>query len=145
MVALYRHYDENNHLLYVGIANNLASRCGQHEGSSHWFERVHNITVEHYKGRMEALNAEKKAIKNEKPLYNLEHAPKVKPKIITEADVSKYRLVVAEREDIFRYFDKRWPVRWIADHFGTTTDIINFVLRNRGVRFPAGIRSEMIR
>lgn len=67
---LYRCYDEQDVLLYVGIAGNPMNRLCQHEKGSQWFDKLKNINVEPYPSRRLALEAEKEAIKEEKPLYN---------------------------------------------------------------------------
>lgn len=144
MVSLYRHYDEHGKLLYVGIASNVVNRTCEHEQASPWFDYVAYIKVEHYATRSGALIAESKAIKSENPVYNKSCMVRQPTKPITEEDVQKYPLVVAERDDIFKYFHKRWPIKWIADHFGTTVDIINFVLRNQYVKYPHGIISAPV-
>ncbi|MDD2270976.1 MAG: GIY-YIG nuclease family protein [Desulfuromonadaceae bacterium] len=137
MISLYRHYGHDSKLLYVGISNNALSRLYQHEQSSEWYELISRVEIEHYPSREQALKAEKKAIENEKPIYNFVHnsdsvkRTAQKKQKITEADVAKYRLVVAEREDILKLYDKRWGIDWLADHFGTTPEIIKFVIDNR--------------
>jgi predicted GIY-YIG superfamily endonuclease len=71
--ALYRFYDRTDVLLYVGITMDLGSRMKQHKRDKPWWAGVANITVEHFPTRDEALAAEKRAIKEEGPLYNDQH------------------------------------------------------------------------
>ena len=68
---LYRHYDEDGVLLYVGISLNAVARLAQHRGSAHWFDKISKIDVEDVgEDRELALRLEKWAIENELPLYN---------------------------------------------------------------------------
>lgn len=67
---LYRHFDSNGNLLYVGISLSTLNRLGQHKDNSHWFNSISNITIEKFNNRDKALIAERDAIINEKPLYN---------------------------------------------------------------------------
>lgn len=70
---LYRHFGENGELLYIGISLSVTTRLGQHRLTSPWFEKISRIEVEHFSNRIDALNAEKKAIKSESPKFNIHH------------------------------------------------------------------------
>lgn len=69
---LYRHYDKDGLLLYVGISSNFFAR--PHKNSK-WFYRIATITIEHYETRNLALEAETAAIVAEKPVFNLHSNP----------------------------------------------------------------------
>jgi hypothetical protein len=68
--TLYRHYDKNGVLLYVGISLCQAMRLNQHSYDAEWFADIANVTLEHFPTRQEAEQAEIKAIQSEKPLHN---------------------------------------------------------------------------
>ncbi len=68
---LYRHFDKDGALLYVGISTNVVVRLSQHSKYSHWFDEITNITIESYPTRDDALDAETKAIQTENPKYNI--------------------------------------------------------------------------
>ena len=68
--TLYRHFDLNGNLLYVGISLSALSRLHQHEQEAHWFNRIDVIQLEQFATRPEALAAEKDAIQIERPAYN---------------------------------------------------------------------------
>jgi len=70
---LYRYFDRFNTLLYIGISNNSLTRFKQHIKSSIWIEFASYSHIETYKTREEALKAEKEAILNENPLFNVNH------------------------------------------------------------------------
>jgi hypothetical protein len=67
---LYRHYDADGNLLYIGISLSTAHRLGQHRLTSKWSHRVVTITIERFATRDEALAAELRAIQAEGPLFN---------------------------------------------------------------------------
>ncbi len=68
---LYRHYDENSVLLYVGISYSAFLRLRNHKNASaKWFDKLSTIKVDHYPSKRSAEIAELKAIKDENPLYN---------------------------------------------------------------------------
>ncbi|MFI7073604.1 GIY-YIG nuclease family protein [Micromonospora sediminicola] len=71
--ALYRFFDRTDALLYVGITMNLPARLKQHRKDKHWWLQVTNIVIEPFETREAALAAEKKAIRDESPVYNDQH------------------------------------------------------------------------
>jgi predicted GIY-YIG superfamily endonuclease len=70
---LYRHYDSEDNLLYVGISTNLTSRLAAHRAYSEWFDKITTIKIETYKNLSELRNIEKKIILEEKPVFNILH------------------------------------------------------------------------
>ena len=73
--ALYRLYDTDDRLLYVGIANNPERRWKQHayEKADLWWHEVTDKTVEWFESREKAAAAEIIAIRAEYPRYNDAH------------------------------------------------------------------------
>ena len=70
--TLYRHYNANNDLLYVGVSLNALLRLTQHERSgASWFWDIARIEVQHFDNRGAALHAEAEAIQREAPIYNV--------------------------------------------------------------------------
>lgn len=67
---LYRHYDGNGRLLYVGISLSAINRMSNHKQTSGWSKLVATIKIERYNTRKEALDAEARAIQEENPPYN---------------------------------------------------------------------------
>lgn len=74
--VLYRFFDNQDQLLYVGISSNFFGRVGQHLDDKHWFHLCAYSTFEHFATRAEVLKAEKRAIKTEAPLFNIVHNTK---------------------------------------------------------------------
>lgn len=69
--TLYRYYDKDGNLLYVGITDSLSRRAAQHNKNAQWHSYAAYATFEHYVSREDALEAESKAIINESPSYNI--------------------------------------------------------------------------
>lgn len=67
---LYRHFDEDGRLLYVGISLSTATRLCQHRLTAKWARQVTTITIERFPSREEALKAELRAIRTENPAHN---------------------------------------------------------------------------
>jgi hypothetical protein len=68
--SLYRHFDADGRLLYVGVALSATYRLSQHRLDSHWFHSIARVDLEHHRSRAHALYAEAIAIREEKPLHN---------------------------------------------------------------------------
>jgi predicted GIY-YIG superfamily endonuclease len=71
--ALYRFFDAEGALLYVGITNHLPQRLRDHDRNKPWFDNVANVRVEHFPDRKSVLDAEREAIRTEKPRHNIQH------------------------------------------------------------------------
>lgn len=71
MNQLYRHFDDKGKLLYVGISLSALARLCQHRVHSEWYARIRNVTIQNFDTREQALEAERLAIQNEKPLHNI--------------------------------------------------------------------------
>jgi predicted GIY-YIG superfamily endonuclease len=68
---LYRLFDANGRLLYVGISLSAVARLKQHEQTKHWSNSIARVEVERFSSRSEACRAEAKAILAENPAHNV--------------------------------------------------------------------------
>jgi len=68
---LYRHFDKENKLLYIGISLSTFARLSQHKDHSEWFKKINRVSIEHFETREEAMAAERNAIKFENPMFNI--------------------------------------------------------------------------
>ncbi len=69
--ALYRMFDQNGRLLYVGITIDIVSRFRDHRSLKPWWPDIQTIQLEHFPDRDAARAAELKAITTEFPRYNV--------------------------------------------------------------------------
>lgn len=69
--TLYRYFDSDGELLYVGVTGDNTKRQSQHRRNSFWFGEIASARFEHFDDRDEALDAETKAIQTEHPKYNI--------------------------------------------------------------------------
>lgn len=76
--ALYRLYDVDSRLLYVGIADTPDVRWAQHAKDKHWWGDVAERFVHWMPNREAALEAERRAIQREAPLHNVVHATQLR-------------------------------------------------------------------
>lgn len=69
--ALYRHFDANGQLLYVGIATDHLRRLLAHVTTATWAREIARIDVVWFPTRAEAEEAELKSIIDECPRFNI--------------------------------------------------------------------------
>lgn len=99
---LYRHYDAQGVLLYVGVSLNAVGRLADHKRAAPWFCKISRVTVEHYASREAALEAERLAIVAEKPLHNVQFNAAVNPPPPRNSMEARFEflLPVADRREL---------------------------------------------
>jgi predicted GIY-YIG superfamily endonuclease len=73
---VYRHFDKNDVLLYIGISNAPFVRLKAHQKKSVWIDELMDgghTTYEPHESKAEAHRAEAEAIQREHPRYNKHH------------------------------------------------------------------------
>lgn len=80
--ALYRLYDGEDRVLYIGITNMPNVRFDAHRMKP-WWKQVARKDIEWFENRHQASCAEVRAIRAERPLYNRMHAW---PQIAADSD-----------------------------------------------------------
>lgn len=71
--ALYRFYDGDGVLLYIGVTADPGVRFKQHRNDKEWWTQVATIRIEKLPTRASVLAAERIAIQEERPLWNVTH------------------------------------------------------------------------
>lgn len=126
--TLYRFFDSENRLLYVGISKFFEARIKQHYRNSSWFFESKYVTLEHYETRAEVEKAESIAIQTELPLHNkaglpgyespLNHFAKLKGWLYSkiEPDQAHEKIIdmMKLRLDANQIDYKRKQSRWVA-------------------------------
>ncbi len=115
--ALYRFFDGDGQLLYIGITHDAHRRFQQHAGRKPWWSDVRQILLEVYPDRESVLAAETRAIIDEKPLHNVVHnrnrpAQKSTPTRVEVADVPQSdedRIAAMTPEEFSAYFEAKFP------------------------------------
>lgn len=74
--SVYRMYDIEGRLLYVGCSSDFVRRLNDHNSRKSWFSDIASIAVAHHSTRAEALVAEAAAIAAESPIHNVYHKPR---------------------------------------------------------------------
>lgn len=79
---VYRIYDGEGRLLYVGCSKDPAARlrahCGRSKNPTPWWRLVDRWTLEEFESHEDALAAEARAIVAERPLFNLDLTDRAK-------------------------------------------------------------------
>lgn len=73
--SVYRYYDRNNLLLYVGITSRGIARNFEHNATKAWWQFVDQQRVDHYSTRDAARAAERQLIRQYRPPFNVQHNP----------------------------------------------------------------------
>lgn len=73
--TLYRVYDSRGELLYVGISGSVLARWGQHADDKEWWPSNGSARFERFAYRELALAAERRAIREENPRFNIQGQP----------------------------------------------------------------------
>ena len=105
--ALYRMFDRDGALLYIGISDRFGRRWSEHAAKQFWWPDVQRQTVDWYDSRSEAADAEAAAICSEQPRFNTVHlkngrrGPKARA-ARPEPDITERRL------DLWEVFSNPW-------------------------------------
>lgn len=130
MHHIYRLYDCNGKLLYVGCTADIKSRMSMHKSSTPWYKEISTGTFELVDGKAAALDAKHNAIMNESPLYN-----KNKRTMPISRDLVKYHRYLAMHASIANKMAKLrsdgWTLQKIADRHGLSRQRVHQILKNR--------------
>lgn len=80
--TLYRFFNEENELLYVGISMDFWNRFKNHQNRKSWWREVAFAKVAHLDDVNAATHAEKVAIAEERPIYNVS-----RPRVDRQSDL----------------------------------------------------------
>lgn len=112
--ALYRFYDPQGKLLYVGITNDPWRRWREHVREKPWYPQVKHQAVTWYDAERQARRAETRAIHDERPEFNIAGAlkPLDRVKFVRETAMMMAAFWVAI--PVICSIAARW-LPWLAD------------------------------
>lgn len=114
--AVYRHFDQEGRLLYVGMTKDIAKRRSQHSHSSLWFGVSVRETVEWYSDHASASTAETLAISTEAPIHN---AKMGRPPIDNPRTVARHIRLTPDEDALITAAAERAGGQNIADWMRT--------------------------
>lgn len=144
---LYRCSGGENELLYVGITGDLGGRLADHARTQPWWIMTSHIEIETYPDRDAAARAERLAIKQDRPLFNVVHIgegrrslreppaprPAVRPELARRLRLAarKQKDWLAERDQmIAQALEEGGKLQEVADLVGLT-DVGVMKIRDR--------------
>jgi len=125
--ALYRQFDKENQLLYVGISLRYGRRIKEHYRGSAWFLDVTHIDLEWFDTREEALTAEYNAIKSEKPKCNKVHNSQQGGDEILRSEPREFQGMGAQ---VMRYLEKSNKMFLSKGEVANLVGVSNFYITN---------------
>lgn len=90
-MKLYRQFNKDDELLYVGVSLYPSNRLSCHMNNSHWCHQIQKILVESHPTKEAALKAEANAIIREKPIHNRIVHGKILKEVITKKEIGSIR------------------------------------------------------
>lgn len=127
LTALYRHFDADGRLLYVGISLSPARRLSNHAAGSRWADKIAHVTIEWLPTRQEALAAEGRAIASENPLHN----------IVGRRNEAEWAPAGGPAPRVPVYVDRP---EYVAAHFNTSARTVDRMIREGMPRERVGGR-----
>lgn len=112
--VLYRFFNADGDLLYVGMTKNPGQRLAGHSSNQSWWREVANVTMEHCDTRAALKRAERDAIRNESPKYNVVHN-----KPTSGVRTIKFCGITIELDEVagvITLHDTRWVMNGLADY-----------------------------
>lgn len=97
MHAIYRMFDGNGQLLYIGRTADAGRRFGEH-ASKRWFPLVDTIKLQWFPTESDAAHAERLAIRTERPRYNVQENRTLRPIRVKPSGVLDPVAAQAERQ-----------------------------------------------
>jgi predicted GIY-YIG superfamily endonuclease len=104
--AVYRFFDADDRLLYVGITHDTRTRWAWHKGNAAWWASQRRVVVAWHDSRDDALAEEYRAIRAEAPIWNRSHtmaagrAPYSPPDEQVAAEIAAAVKLYRRRHDI---------------------------------------------
>lgn len=144
--ALYRYFNSDDALLYVGISSRLTDRVKRHSIGSDFFSQSVRMTIEWFDTRDEAIDAEIIAIKSEEPIFNVTHNtrktsdPEEEPKIQVKS-IPKYDITHNELKYVIAAY-RTTRLSDAAKIYGVSQPTVSCALRGLQERIGVSIFSK---
>lgn len=94
--VLYRLYNGHGVLLYIGISGDVHKRLSSHARTQSWWPEVESCRVEFFPTREVLVEAERAAIRDEHPRYNVVGRTQVEESVMDESPRADKRVTTCE-------------------------------------------------
>jgi predicted GIY-YIG superfamily endonuclease len=109
--AVYRFYDGEERLLYVGITFSLGLRFAQHERGSEWWRHQRSVKVVWRESRTLAAAEERAALRSEKPIHNKSGTRPQRTKRVRLDEKARRAIATEVRAEVARSGKSKQQVR----------------------------------
>jgi hypothetical protein len=142
--ALYRHFDDQDVLLYVGITESLGDRTNSgHARTSDWVQFAVRAEAEWLDSRDLASSAERDAVRDERPVFNRQYAEWDVDRQIMEylhqREIEEFRATAEEYEFVVRRFLAAAPKADVDDAQKKALEDYRCAGTKLDHRFPASV------
>lgn len=120
--AVYRCYDADDRLLYVGMSIDPHGRLECHRTQSSWYPRMVRSTFEWFPDRATARAEELRVMRAESSLHNREGLT-MPTRALPGPDGTRWAA------EAIRLRRQKWTIKAIAAHLGTSSGRVRSVLR----------------
>jgi len=135
--ALYRYFDADGKLLYVGISLSPTYRQSQHRDASPWYERIARMQVEWFESRRLAMDAERYAIQSELPECNIVHKRQVSARAAYLEELAEESCAELTRK--VTRFSPAYSIKDAAGVLGTSESALRLALAAMEIPYyPSG-------
>lgn len=130
MSNLYRHFDAEGTLLYVGISLSAVKRLSEHMRGSAWSKSIAKVEISTFPDKKSARQAELAAIETEKPLFNVAHTGL----IVGGGKRGPKRKLSDEQVDAVEidYDDLTLTMRMVTEKHGVSASTLRRLFGDRG-------------
>lgn len=137
---VYRFFDVDGGLLYVGITRDMSQRFAAHRREARWWFDVATVTVEVTAGMVEAEYAEAVAILSERPAHNRSRPSVERARSRVESDGVDVRRLVAAVEELRTERDALYVRAVVAEATAAQMGNVAATYRDRAVTAVANMR-----
>lgn len=136
---VYRCYDADDQLLYVGVTTDMRQRHTEHAGQKEWYSEVARIETEEFDSGDEAAEREMVLLTHERPRYNSPTARRYTAHLRPAREPSKVAALLIEARSIRLTAEDRRILELLAQKLGVNqTAVIKQAIRRLAER--EGIR-----
>lgn len=136
---LYKHFNAEGKLLYVGISLSTITRLSQHKEHSHWFASIARVEILKFASRERALEAERLAIIEENPEHNIKR-PKIPSKYTREQEADARAARGALTGRLVRY-NPTYSMREAGEVLGISSALVKRLIdagKLGSISYPTG-------
>lgn len=131
--SVYRYYDANGILIYVGITKRGTSRNFEHSSHAAWWQYVASQEVEHYETRAEAHSREVALIQRHRPPFNVQHNVDSKSLRAAYFSLAQQPAEYEDGVELMHALERRLPLDIVSSELGRNRLVLRTKLFHRAI------------